>query len=561
MKNLNKYFLIAFVVAIQIFVAASPLYAQGTEPKSVNIGNEDVTIVKDYTPVLNDAFKINIVPDGDTSSLSAPKLSYSIDPKPMNSNFNLSPIKPVRIKDDAIKKLYHGFVKAGYGMENMPLLNFYYNCLRAKNYTAGIKYNHLSSTGGINDFGSPNNSNNEIGLFGTRFFDKLTLNGEFNYVRDVVHYYGYKNPPELFSKAETKHLMNDINGSFKIKSNDRDLDKLQYRGGISFYNFNDNRSSTESNVNVSLGGGKRIDIGLITIDASVDVGKIDAKNFDFNRNNYRFYPRLTINKDLFQIIAGVNIAGESEDGSGSLKIYPHLRASYQVINDAFSVYGEITGDLQRNDLRSFSKQNPFFRDNVLLSNTDKQIAISGGTTIKLEHDLMLIASAGYSKLKSMPFFYNEYDTLFPTTFNVVYDDVNLFTVKGSVEYKMAEKITLGANVEFNNYKTDQLKEALYIPTVKFGLNGQYAIAQKIYVKADIFYIGEANAIENINKTPETRYIKLKSFVDVNLGVDYRYSKVLSVFATLNNLGFARYYRYYNYPSYRFNAMAGLTYSF
>jgi outer membrane receptor protein involved in Fe transport len=143
----------------------------------------------------------------------------------------------------------------------------------------------------------------------------------------------------------------------------------------------------------------------------------------------------------------------------------------------------------------------------------------------------------------------------------VYDDVDIFTIKGSIEYKMAEKITMAANVEFNNYKTDKLKEALYVPAVKFGLNGQYAIAQKIYIKADVFYNGEANAIENINKTPETRFVKLKSFVDLNLGVDYRYSKVLSVFANLNNLGFARYFRYYNYPSYRFNAMAGLTYSF
>jgi hypothetical protein len=59
----------------------------------------------------------------------------------------------------------------------------------------------------------------------------------------------------------------------------------------------------------------------------------------------------------------------------------------------------------------------------------------------------------------------------------------------------------------------------------------------------------------------TGYVKLKSYVDGNLEVDYRYSKILSVFASLHNLTASRYARWYNYPSYRFSALAGFSYSF
>ena len=108
-----------------------------------NLGNEDVTIVKEYQPVLNDAFKMNILPAGDTSSASPAQLQYKIEPLQMNSVFNLTPIKPVKIKDDVIKKLYRGFAKAGYGNYNTPLLELSYNSIRSKLFDAGVHAKHL----------------------------------------------------------------------------------------------------------------------------------------------------------------------------------------------------------------------------------------------------------------------------------------------------------------------------------------------------------------------------------------------------------------------------------
>ena len=39
-----------------------------------NLGNEDITIIKEYQPVLNDAFKMNILPEGDTSTFAPAEL-------------------------------------------------------------------------------------------------------------------------------------------------------------------------------------------------------------------------------------------------------------------------------------------------------------------------------------------------------------------------------------------------------------------------------------------------------------------------------------------------------
>ena len=48
-------------------------------------------------------------------------------------------------------------------------------------------------------------------------------------------------------------------------------------------------------------------------------------------------------------------------------------------------------------------------------------------------------------------------------------------------------------------------------------------------------------------------------LDINLGAEYRYSKMLSFFVNFNNIANTRYYRWEKYPSQRFNLMAGLTF--
>jgi hypothetical protein len=563
----------ALVISLGAITTNAQTVVDSTKGGVKNLGNEDINVYKEYTPVLNDAFKINITPVGDTSIFNPPSLTYAIEPKPMNSNYNLSPIKPVKIKDDNIKKLYKGFIKAGYGLENLPMVDLYFNSLRSKEFNAGVRYNHLSSTGGITDYGNPSNNHDALNASGIRYFDKLIVNADLGFKRDLVHYYGYK-APDLFSKAETKHILQDVNAAFGIQTKKKNDDGIAFNGGGAFYAFSDNYQSSENNITIKAGAEKTVSKGNATLDVSYDAGKYNADTLEFKRNILRIMPRVNIKKNLSALTVGANLIGETENGIGAFRIYPYLVGSYQLIPETFSVYGKVSGDLQRNDLRSFGNQNPYFGKYTFLQNTNNKIMFEAGTKIKLDHNLILTASASYSDLSNMPFFYNNVDTVspgalrdFPTTFNVVYDNAKYIKATGALEYKFAEKTAAGISVEYNNYTTDKLSKPLYIPALRAGLHGSYAIAEKIFAKADIFYVGESNALEySIDTTQSThtlvtKEIKLKGYVDANLTVDYRYTKLLSVFISLNNVGFTRYFRYYNYPNYRFIGMAGLSYSF
>jgi hypothetical protein len=572
-KIISSSAIIALIISLVAFDANAQTTPDSTKGGVKNLGNEDINVYKEYTPILNDAFKINITPVGDTSIFNPPALTYAIEPKPMNSNYNLSPIKPVKIKDDNIKKLYKGFIKAGYGLENLPMVDLYFNSLRSKEFNAGVGFKHLSSTGGITDYGNPSNSHDALNATGIRYFDKLSINADLGFKRDLVHYYGYK-APDLFSKAETKHILQDINAAFGIQTKKKNDDAIAFNGGAAFYTFSDNYKSSENNITIKAGAEKTVSKGNATLDFSYDAGKYNADTLEFKRNILRIMPRVNIKKNLSALTVGANLIGETENGIGAFRIYPYLVGSYQLIPETFSVYGKVSGDLQRNDLRSFGNQNPFFGKYTFLQNTNNKIMFEAGTKIKLDHNLILTASASYADLSNMPFFYNTVDTVspgtlrdFPTTFNIVYDKAKYIKATGALEYKFAEKTAAGISIEYNNYKTDKLSKPLYIPALRAGLHGSYAIAEKIFAKADVFYVGESNALEygidttQATRTLVTKEIKLKGYVDANLTVDYRYTKLLSVFISLNNVGFTRYFRYYNYPNYRFIGMAGLTYSF
>jgi hypothetical protein len=144
---------------------------------------------------------------------------------------------------------------------------------------------------------------------------------------------------------------------------------------------------------------------------------------------------------------------------------------------------------------------------------------------------------------------------------VIYDNANLFNVSGQVKYQYKEKIHFIAKGNYYLYKTKNLERAYHKPDYDITLSTVYNLKSKIILKADVFVIGNQFALTQVSdKSVYTTEPKLmKGIVDVNIGAEYRYSKMLSFFVNFNNIANTRYYRWEKYPSQRFNLMAGLTF--
>ncbi len=102
------------------------------------------------------------------------------------------------------------------------------------------------------------------------------------------------------------------------------------------------------------------------------------------------------------------------------------------------------------------------------------------------------------------------------------------------------------------------------PGYELILSGVYNLKDKIILNADIFVLGKQFAKVYETDTAGAIFIKpktLKGIADINLSLEYRYTKKLSAFIRFNNIGAFRYERWNNYPTQRFNLLGGVTYGF
>lgn len=195
--------------------------------------------------------------------------------------------------------------------------------------------------------------------------------------------------------------------------------------------------------------------------------------------------------------------------------------------------------------------------NPEIQNTNNKFDVGGGINAKLDHDVKAIVSASFQRKLNEPFYENTDNASAPVSYQVVYYDANVLNIHGEVVYDNNNKLNLGLKADYQKYNNAGDDIFWYKPAIKITFNGGYNIGNKILVKTDWFY----NSSVYAKSKDEKGYKTLKGWLDLNIGGEYIYNKNISIFLKVNNIASVRYYQWYNYPSYRFNLMGGLTYTF
>jgi hypothetical protein len=561
-KNKTNSIMLKGITSLSIIFSSYAVMGQSARDTVKNLGDENIIVVKDYQPTLSDAVKISDMPAADTTTFADPDFKYAVEPKKVDVAFNTSPIKPVKIKDDEIKLLQRGYLKIGYGTHNTPYGEIFYNALRSKEFDAGIHLKHLSSTGAIKHFGNTDNSENAIELFGKKFTDKGTLRTAINYNRNVFRYYGYDRLETVFSKAETKQLFQNIGGTVGFDNFSQREATYKFDAGISFYGYNGKRYTSKTGEgNVAFNGmlQRKIKDNDAFVKFKVDYTKTDLPFDTVVKNTIvGLYPRYTFEFPTFRLIAGLNTEWEA-NLNPHFHLYPHVEARYKLASDVLMIHAQVSGNMEKNSYKSLTTINPFTADFVLPGNTNKKLDVSGGVNIKLDKEILFSASATFNRLKDAVYFVNDSAGIGEyTTFSTVYSDADVIALHGELQFDRHEKFSTHVGATYTNNKPDDLSKAWFVPAVEVNLGGTIILNNKIIFKTDMFYRGERFAA-NYGSTKS--FQKQKGYFDANLSLEYRYSKMLSVFLNVNNVAAVQYFNWYNYPSYRFQVLGGATLSF
>ena len=106
-----------------------------------------------------------------------------------------------------------------------------------------------------------------------------------------------------------------------------------------------------------------------------------------------------------------------------------------------------------------------------------------------------------------------------------------------------------------------------MPDFDLTISGIYKPTDQLKFTTDIFVIGKRTAVIydesalSSSTYPKSHEIAMDPIIDLNAGIEYQFSKPLSIFAKVNNFGFQKYEQWLGYTSKSFNWLAGISYSF
>ena len=547
----------------------------GTASKTVgqNI-NEQVTVTAAYEPSVPDANKINIQPSENETEVKLPEMTYSNRPSQMLVTLKPESISAVKLVGEPLKKLYRNYARVGFGTYTTPFVDFYAASLRSKTHSLGLHLKHISSSGEIEGFPTADNSHNLVELYGQRFLTEHTLSGNIGFRRNVVHHYGLDtsamneiDDPFLryFEDDVLKQRFVRINGQVGIRSNYKDESRINHYANFGFSNIQDLFETGETNLGISAGADKQFE--LLDFTDSQTLGLTADLNFTNYRDSIQkqsstlisLKPFISTKFEQYSLSAGLNINFVLDSVSKAF-LFPFVEGKLNIIEDALVLNAGITGNVKRQSFNEITDINPFVQSVLPLMYTREKFTFYAGLRARAGENIDLSAQIKSSFVENAFFFVNDYSVLPYNRFTLAHDDGKMIQGRFEAQFHIAERLILKAHLILESWSLDSLEHAYHTPSLRFGADAMYQIQNKIILRANIAARGTQQALGMpIVNGFESK--TLDGYADISFGVEYRYTKVLSAFINFNNLMNSRYYQWNNYPSYRFNLMGGVAYSF
>ena len=544
----------------------------------------EVTLYNPYKPSLPEVKKRSFLPVMNDTIKLTPEFHYDIKTKAFMPEYTISPIKAAALLSDPLPKLYKSYVNIGIGNFLTPLAEISITNERSKKGAIGFNGRHFSTSGKVD---LPNGRkvfagymDNDLSLFGKRFFRKNFFESSVDFSQKIRHAYGYDPRITDYSpdKSNIKMRYNDIGAKALLSSLTLDSTTFSYDFDIyyNFFSYDNNmfqHSAGFAGVMAKSYKGFYLGSGI-----SYDYYKYSDSLLLSPENILSISPFIKKSTELWSFKLGFQVL---LDKITNLHFYPDINFGFSIVPSYVSFFAGLSGKLEQNVPFKIISENPFLASNQFpdfipngilfrLPDTDHELIVSAGLKGNTGLEGNYLVSASYSLINNMLFYTNIVfpDSVVPTArgnyFLPIYNDAELLNIHAEMSGRINDKLSFTWMANINNYSvgTDY---AWNKPAWdgKFGL--KYNLRDKIIAGMELSAQGKRSTIVNGDYlSSQAGYpsimIEMPAHFNLSLSTEYRYSKILSLWAKLNNISYNRYYEWAYYPSQRFIFMVGFTYS-
>jgi len=488
------------------------------------------------------------------------------------------------------QKLYKGFVKAGFGLYTTPLAELYYDQTRSRDSGFGLHVKHMSSNGGINDVGPSTYGFNQVNGYYNHYLRNHEVGGRLMYDRRRVSYYGFDATDSILSLIDVsapadddlKQVYNDIGFAGRIRSLYKDSTLIAHDIGLEVHSYSSLSESRETNVRITADlskaeQGDRYGLGILIDnnafrgkEANGLFGETQSTTLGDQRTNGTIVgltPLLTRQGDKYVVRVGAGMYVDAQ-GSTSFHFFPKAYLSYSLFDDILVPYIGLEGERRRNSFRSLTRENPWLIGRPQLENSSQLYDFYGGLRGSFSSRIGFDMRMSISSIDDRPLYVSAPNAPYGDRMAVVYDRVDVFNISGELSYRYDDALRLKGRIDVSTYGTSYELEAWNLPPYQIALGATYNLRDKLSVTFEAQFLGQRKAAYYTNPADATAEVRidpkvqdLDGYLDLHLGLEYRYTKRLSVFLDMSNLSASKYERWYRYPVQRGLLLGGLTYSF
>ena len=548
------FLLLSAAFALQIFCIS--LLAQDL--------NKEVYVVRPYEPTLSDAEKFSFMPGSEGPETSLPKFEYSISPKPLENGFAPDPIKPAKTVATSVPKIYKSWLKLGLGNYATTLGEFNISNIRSKDIAFGAYLYHKASHANVTllneDKVPAGYALQNVNLYGKKLFSDANVSGNLRFDHTGFNYYGYNTAQYVDSvprrdRDSLKQHTYLAGFDLGVASTYTDSMHINYQVNTSYDYFWDKLKNKENNFVIEASADKSFYELQGGANVSLDYSHLDAERDTLSNTIFRISPWISKGNKDWKFKVGLEAASDVADIS-NFYFFPHANLDIIIIEDVLVPFIGLSGGLEKNSYQKLSGENYFIVPGLRLKNTINNIIIYGGLRGSISSAVRFRADVTYTIARDMYFFVN--DTLLPLQdqFTAAYDDVDLITYHGQVAWQSGNDFDITLNGNYYDYNMLEQNKPWHKPLYTLELDASYKISPKFTLSTGVDIIG-SRWIQD-SGLPVGMF-KLKPMADVNLKLNYQYSKVFSLFADFYNLADRSYMIWNQYPSQRFNFLFGFSY--
>lgn len=555
LKKHIKYFIPVVFIHLAVYVSAQDL-------------RKEVYVVKPYEPSLSEASKINYLPQLTDTTYYKPSINYDISPSLLEIPFDLKPIKPAKMVGTTIDKLYNHFALAGLGNYFTPVLSYKYNNLRSKDFAVGAAFDYKSSPDKMKlengDKSPAGYSKTQLGIYGKKFYDDIVMSGDMSANIRGLHYYGYNTAifpdtalPDIKGKDIKQRFFN-FKVNTGIYSNYVDSSRLHYKVDLHHNYVQDKYDFKENEIGIEGAFYKQfskyrvhLNTGFIHYNTANTIDSIGESVFIL-------HPYTRFNQENLAIRFGLNMIFHHMEETKAY-FYPDLKLTLNVLDNILIPYLGVGGGFEKVTYSRLSYQNPFIIPGTKAGNVDNKINVYGGLAGKVSERIDYNACLSYDIKNNYNFFVNDTSSELQHQFTTIHDDVEILTFHSDVSVDITKDFKVNSGINFYTYTTTNYSFAYHKPNYDFFVSTSYNIKDKIIVNLELSGIGE----RYVNTCTDTLLYatKLKPFIDLNFGMEYKYSNVISAYLNFYNLVSKEYYIWNQYPTQKLFILFALSYRF